>query len=75
MILPQMEQNPLYQSIDFNVPMNDAFQGHYQITRRFLISSANRNTRAAATIVPTYLCPSDPFTITDVLGPNPPATW
>jgi prepilin-type N-terminal cleavage/methylation domain-containing protein/prepilin-type processing-associated H-X9-DG protein len=73
MILPHMEQNPLYQSIDFNVPMNDAFQGALPDYTQVLISSANRNTRAAATIVPTYLCPSDPYTITDVLGPNPPA--
>ncbi len=37
------------------------------------ISSSHRNAKAAQTIVPTYLCPSDPFSITTALGTSRPA--
>jgi hypothetical protein len=53
--------------------MNDAFQGALPDYTQVWISPMNRNARAAATIVPSYLRPSDAYTITDVLGLNPPA--
>jgi prepilin-type N-terminal cleavage/methylation domain-containing protein/prepilin-type processing-associated H-X9-DG protein len=73
LILPQMEQDPLYQSIDFRLPMNDAFVGTEPDYRRVMISPVSANLRAATTLVSSYLCPSDPFLITDALGVPPPA--
>ncbi|MFN7292459.1 MAG: DUF1559 domain-containing protein, partial [Pirellula sp.] len=73
MILPQMDQNPLYEQIDFRVSMNDAYQGALPDYKKVLISSANANARAASTFVPTYLCPSDPVNASENMGSAIPA--
>ena len=46
MLLPFVEQTPLYQSINFNLPSGNAYQAG--------------NTTALATVVAGFLCPSDP---------------
>jgi prepilin-type N-terminal cleavage/methylation domain-containing protein/prepilin-type processing-associated H-X9-DG protein len=46
-LLPFIEQDNLYKSMDFNVPLNNRVN--------------NPNGGRAATVVQTYLCPSDPL--------------
>ncbi|MCA9127603.1 MAG: DUF1559 domain-containing protein [Planctomycetales bacterium] len=74
MILPQIEQTPLYNAIDFNQALADdkAFSSSSDYTH-VTISSAHPLANVAATIVPTYLCPSDAATVTSTLGTAQPA--
>lgn len=65
MILPQVEQPNLHQSIDFRVGMSDRCDGTFA---GLTVSANHPNAAAAATIVSTYLCPSDSYTITDAMG-------
>jgi len=59
-ILPFMEETSLHQSIDPTVGMADAASTDYGPGSTALrLSSAHPNARAAATVVPTFLCPSD----------------
>jgi len=59
--LPFVEQENLHASIDFSEPMSDRcdyrFSGDYL---DYSIAPSHPNAAAAATMVPTYLCPSDP---------------
>lgn len=73
MILPQIEQNPLYEQIDFRFSMNDAYLGALPDYKKVLISSTNVNSRAASTFIPTYLCPSDPVDASENMGSALPA--
>jgi prepilin-type processing-associated H-X9-DG protein len=73
MILPQMEQQPLFQSIDFSVAMTSANTGAMPNYYQLRIDSSHRNAKAAATIVPTFLCPSDPWQATEFAGTSRPA--
>lgn len=52
-ILPYIEQAPLYQTIDFSAPMANS-------TTSPLPTPYSPNTVAAMTVLPIYLCPSDP---------------
>ncbi len=74
LILPQLDQEPLYDSIDFRVGMMDtcdqAGAADYQ---QLFISQAHPNANAAATVVPTFLCPSDSYVTNDVMGSAKPA--
>lgn len=75
LILPHIEQKPLFRSIDINVGMMDqcnlASSENY---RELTISASHRNAGAAATQVATYLCPSDVFEpASPVLGSANPA--
>ncbi len=73
-LLPYIEQQNLYNSIDFSIGMMDQCgQVSDSAYRDLTISSSHRNAKAAQTIVPTYLCPSDPFSITTALGTSRPA--
>ncbi len=69
LILPQMEQGNLYNSIDFNVGMMDqcnlASPANYA---HLSISSSHPNARAAATSIPAFLCPSDTVSMTPSMG-------
>ncbi|MFN3190264.1 MAG: DUF1559 domain-containing protein [Aureliella sp.] len=61
MILPYVEQDNLYNSIDFNMPMSD--RCNYGSSGDYLdydISPSHPNALAARTMIGTYLCPSDP---------------
>ncbi|MFM7075418.1 MAG: DUF1559 domain-containing protein [Planctomycetaceae bacterium] len=59
-ILPFMEETALAQSIDRSVGMADRATTDYTPGSTALrISSTHPNARAAATVVPTFLCPSD----------------
>ncbi len=74
MILPYMEQQPLYNSIAFGEPMVDpkpltnsaAYTG-------LTISQSHRNAFAAHTRIGSYLCPSDSAVDTNTLGSARPA--
>lgn len=74
MILPQMEQGNLYQSINFQIGGMDRcdqnIPGDYG---RASMSSTHPNAGAAATVVPAYLCPSDSYQATGNFGTAEPA--
>ena len=60
-LLPQIEQQPLYESIDFDETL--AATHEYPFSDDYLdyaIPSGHVDADEAATLVPTYLCPSDP---------------
>ncbi len=67
MILPYMDQAPLYNSINFNAVL--------------LLTGNTGNIAAANTVIPVYLCPSDDGNSRGRLGNlsdiniNPPNTW
>ena len=61
-ILPHFEQSPLFDSIRRDVGMMDGCTGGYEPTNPALrISATHPNARAAATVVPSFLCPSDGY--------------
>lgn len=57
-ILPQIEQANIYNTIDFNIEMADSGTCHNVFAAS--ISESHANAAAARSIVPTFLCPSDP---------------
>lgn len=68
-LLPYLDQGPLYSSMDLNVNMADLGNAPYNPR----ISADHRNALAAATIVPTFLCPSATYQITALMGTAKPA--
>ena len=69
MILPDIEQASLYESINFKVGMMDTCgQTSSSDYAGLTISATHVNAKAAATIVPTYLCPSATWQHNDVMG-------
>ena len=73
MILPQVEQLPLYQSIDFRVPMTSTVGTSAPNYLSLNIQANHRNAQAAATVIPTFVCPSDPWVPTPFAGTAMPA--
>ena len=74
MILPFVEQGNLYNSINFNIGMMDTCSFNSSSDYQVLTISANHpNAQAAATPIPGYLCPSDVFEQTPVMGTAYPA--
>jgi len=74
LILPQMEQSNLYDSIDFNTAGMDSCDQTYSADYgRLTISSGHINAKAAATVVPAFLCPSDSYQATGNMGTAEPA--
>ena len=69
LILPDMEQTQLYDSIHFDVSIMDTWNfsssSEYQ---NLTISATNPNAQAAATVVSTYLCPSTNWQRNDAIG-------
>jgi prepilin-type N-terminal cleavage/methylation domain-containing protein/prepilin-type processing-associated H-X9-DG protein len=62
-ILPHFEEAPLFNSIRRDVGMMDGCTGGYRPTSAAMrISASHPNAKAAATIVPSFLCPSDSYT-------------
>jgi len=61
-ILPQVEQNTLYNSIDFRLPLTDrcSYPGSSSYLN-YAIPATHANAKAAASIVSVYLCPSEPM--------------
>jgi len=60
-LLPMVEQAPLYESIDFSLSLSETC--NYTTSSsytNFKIPLTHKNALAARTIVPMYLCPSDP---------------
>jgi prepilin-type processing-associated H-X9-DG protein len=61
-ILPHFEGAPLFNSSRRDVGMLDGCTGGYDPTNSALrISASHPNAKAAATVVPSYLCPSDSY--------------
>ena len=60
LLLPYMEQTPLYNAMNFSVGFTD-FMGHYApvFSKGFLAGSAMANTTATTTSLATLVCPSD----------------
>lgn len=62
-ILPHFEEAPLFDSVRRDIGMMDGCTGGYEPTNSALrISASHPNAKAAATVVPSYLCPSDSYT-------------
>lgn len=74
MILPQIEQTPLYDRIDFanGMSSNCSLSAGFGY-RSILIESDHSNALPASTVVGTYLCPSDILVRNDHLGSASPA--
>ncbi len=69
MILPQIEQASLYDSIDFSRGLADnCTLPNTSAYRSILISALHRNAAASAVQVPTYLCPSDVWDLNEDMG-------
>lgn len=74
MLLPFVEQSTLHDAIDFRQPMMDSCNQMSSSDYQSLsISGVHLNARAAATVVPLYLCPSDFYRMTPVMGTANPA--
>ena len=74
LLLPFVEQSTLHDAIDFRRPMMDTCsQMSSSDYQALTISAAHPNARAAATIVPLFLCPSDFYRMTPVMGTANPA--
>ena len=74
MILPDIEQSGLYESINFKVGMMDTCnQTTSSAYQKLTISSSHPNAAAAATSLSTYLCPSMNFQQNDIVGNALPA--
>lgn len=73
-ILPQIEQGPLYDSIDFRYGMSSDCNFTSSTTyRNVVIHSDHPNAKPAATILSTYICPSDSLVRNEDLGTASPA--
>ncbi len=74
MLLPQVEQQPLFNSIQFDEPMVDtrSFTSSSDYTH-LTISASHPNARAASAMIGTFLCPSDSPQITSTMGSGNPA--
>lgn len=78
MILPQMEQNNLYQSIDFRVGLADrATFGGSSDYANYSIPKTHVNAPAAKVLLPVYLCPTEPNlkVFEDDLGQTAPSSY
>jgi prepilin-type N-terminal cleavage/methylation domain-containing protein/prepilin-type processing-associated H-X9-DG protein len=73
MILPQIEQQPVFDSIDFTVAMTSVHSGTTPNYYKLQIDANHKNAKAARTVIASYLCPSDPWQLTDVAGSSQPA--
>jgi prepilin-type processing-associated H-X9-DG protein len=61
-ILPHFDEAPLFDSIDRSAGMMDGCTGGYEPANPLMrLSASHPNAKAAATIVPSYLCPSDSY--------------
>jgi len=73
-LLPHLEEHAVYGLIDQNVGMMDkcdfSTSGEY---RELTISSDHPNAAAASTVIASFLCPSDSYESTGVLGSANPA--
>ena len=58
MILPYMEETPLYKTFNFNQTFAWAFNDDYTVHSGSGLSAANQNTPGQTTILAKYLCPS-----------------
>lgn len=73
MLLPYLEESATYGLIDFRWNMADHCGGY--ALQDAQISSTHRNAKAAAQVISTYLCPSDPSDEpTGVMGSARPAS-
>jgi len=62
-ILPHFDEAPLFNAVRRDVGMMDGCTGGYRPSSTAMrISATHPNAKAAATIVPSFLCPSDSYT-------------
>jgi hypothetical protein len=74
MLLPHIEQNPLFESIDFEIGLTSECNLPSASSHRSIrIDLSHPNAAAASTAIPTFLCPSDFFIQNDVGGTARPA--
>jgi prepilin-type N-terminal cleavage/methylation domain-containing protein/prepilin-type processing-associated H-X9-DG protein len=73
-LLPYLEQQTLYDSLDLDIGMMDQCELASSSDYHNLKISANHaNAEEAATVLPVFLCPSDSYEQTTVLGTANPA--
>jgi prepilin-type N-terminal cleavage/methylation domain-containing protein len=60
MILPYIEQAPLYNTIDFNYPPETPGMGGVVAFMPAFTNAARNNAAASRTAIPGFMCPSDP---------------
>lgn len=74
MILPQVEQGPLFESINFSFGLaGNCNLPSASSHRTVRIDASHPNAAAAATVVSLYICPSDSLTQNADAGTAPPA--
>jgi len=73
MILPQIEQGPLFQTVNFSAPMTSVMGASIPNYLVLNIRADHVNARAASARIATYLCPSDPWVQTEYAGTAAPA--
>lgn len=73
MVLPQLEQGPLFQTINFSAPMSSVLSASSPNYLVLNIRADHTNARAAAARISTLLCPSDPWVQTEYAGTASPA--
>ncbi len=68
-LLPFVDEKPLHNSIDFRLPLADkGFYGRSANYKSYFIPPNHPNARAVATMVPVFLCPSEPARRVQVRG-------
>jgi prepilin-type processing-associated H-X9-DG protein len=72
-ILAQLDQQPLYNSINFRVGCADRCNDPDTLMYAATIGDRHPNATSARTVVGVYLCPSDTFEVTATMGSSRPA--
>jgi prepilin-type N-terminal cleavage/methylation domain-containing protein/prepilin-type processing-associated H-X9-DG protein len=73
-VLPFMDESALHDSINFDIGMMDQCDlANDEAYQSLTISANHPNARAAATIVPSFLCPSDSYRPSNAFGSLDPA--
>lgn len=72
-VLPQIEQQPLYNAINFQVGNADDCADPEVVLHAATISASHPNGTAARTVIAGYLCPSEAYQIPTTMGTSRPA--
>ncbi len=68
-ILPFMEQTTVYDAINFDIGMANSCNDS-SLYYRATLDADHPNVTAGTTLISSFICPSDPFVESDVMGPK-----